>query len=161
MQIKSKLGNLKDITIDNRIVDYISLEWHETDKRIWHRKTFSGRAISTKFLGENPHLTQGDILYMDDETIIAVDILPCYAIVIKPKSMFEMASICYEIGNKHLPLFYHEDEVLVAYDASLHQLLDIAGYQLVCETRKLLNPIKNTVAVHVNQNFGTSLFLNK
>ena len=59
-----------------------------------------------KFLKENQNLTQGDILYEDAETIIAVEIQPCDAIVIKPKNNFEIASICYEIGNKHLPYFF-------------------------------------------------------
>ncbi|MEI9933714.1 MAG: urease accessory protein UreE [Ferruginibacter sp.] len=81
------------------------MEWYETNKRILHKKTAAGRDVTMKFLKENQQLTQGDIVFEDEYTIIAIEIIACDVIVIRPKTMFDMASICYEIGNKHLPLF--------------------------------------------------------
>ena len=72
--------------------------------------------------------------------------------------MFEMASICYEIGNKHLPLFYSEDDIMVPFEAPLFRLLSVAGYEPKKEMRKLMNPLKTTVSPHGNTESKQSLF---
>jgi len=148
MVISQKTGNLQDFENNNLPVDWLELEWFETQKRILHKRSRSGMQISMKFMGENQRLTEGDILVSDTEKIIAVSILPCDVIVIRPASMQEMAAICYEIGNKHLPLFYYHEELLVAYDAPLFKLLSASGYSLKQDFRKLLNPLKTTVEPH-------------
>lgn len=157
MLIQKKIGHINSFNIKGRIVDWLELEWHETTKRILRKKTKTGREVSLKFLNENPALTEGDILYEDEQTIIAVTILLCDVIAIKPKNMFEMASVCYEIGNKHLPLFYENDELLVPFEMPLLRLLEIQGYDVSQEERKLLQPLKTTVSPHALLT-GESLF---
>lgn len=147
MLIQTKTGNLNNYS-SNKQIDWLQLEWHETRKRILRKQTESGKEISIKFLNENPDLTEGDILFENDNAIIAVAVLPCECIVIKPINMFEMASVCYEIGNKHLPLFYEEESLLVPFDAPLMRLLLAQGYDVSKEERKLLQPLKTTVAPH-------------
>ena len=124
------------------------LEWYEARKRLLRKTTQSGKEISIKFLNENPELTEGDVLFEDDKSIIAVSILPCDCIVVQPKNMFEMASVCYEIGNKHLPLFYEADQLLVPFENPLYKLLSAQGYTILKEKRKLLQPLKTTVSPH-------------
>lgn len=148
MLLQKKIGNLHSYTVQNKTIDWFHLEWYETRKRILRKQTASGKEVSIKFLGENPELTEGDILFEDDTTIIAVSVLPCECIVIKPVNMFEMASICYEIGNKHLPLFYENECLLVPFDAPLMRLLSAQGYDVKMEQRKLLQPLKTTVSPH-------------
>ena len=150
MLIKEKIGNINSFAINNRIIDYLLLEWHESNKRILHKKTQSGKEVIMKFLKENQNLTQGDIVYEDESSIIAIDIIDCDVIIIRPKTMLEMASVCYEIGNKHLPLFFCRDEVLVAYEAPLFRLLVRAGYDVAQGKGKLINPLKTTVETHVH-----------
>ncbi len=148
MLVQKKIGNINYNTIDSKAIDWLQLEWHETRKRILRKQTVSGKEVAIKFLNENPDLMEGDILFEDDTTIIAVSVLPCDCIVIKPLNMFEMASICYEIGNKHLPLFYEEESLLVPFDAPLMRLLVAQGYEVKEEKRKLLQPLKTTVSPH-------------
>ena len=105
MTIREKLGNLDGFDCGNRRTDWLEMEWHEINKRILHKKSMTGVAVMFRFLNEDPAFTQGDIIYHDEKTVIAIEILPCDAIVLQPKNMYEMASICYETGNKHLPLF--------------------------------------------------------
>ncbi|MBW4891837.1 urease accessory protein UreE [Mucilaginibacter sp. HMF5004] len=155
MLVHQKIGNIDSTEVDSNMIDWLSLEWYEMQKRIMHKRTQSGVEVAIKFLGGGQNLTQGDILYQDDKTVIAVNIMPCEVIVIKPKNMFEMASVCYEIGNKHLPLFYHEDEVLVVFEAPLFRLLSASGYNVAQAARKLLNPLKTSVAAH-EHNGGSS-----
>ena len=157
MLIQQKIGNINSAPT-NKTIDWVKLEWHETSKRILHKKTNAGINIALKFMGENQQLTQGDILLEDAETIIAVDIEPCDAIIIVPKDMAEMASICYEIGNKHLPLFYQENKLLVPFEQPLFKLLTAAGYQLKVEKQKLLNQLKTTVSPHGSVQSSGTLF---
>src|SRR5215213_6728538 len=145
MIIKEKLGSIKDLKINGRIVDCLQLEWYETSKRILHKKTNSGKEVVLKFLNGSQNLTEGDVVYEDEHSLVVISIKPCEVIVIKPTSMYEMAYCCYEIGNKHLPLFYEEDELLVPYEAPLFKGLQAAGFNLIREERKLLNQLKTSV----------------
>lgn len=147
MLIQQKLGNVNSSSV-NKNIDWLELEWYEANKRILRKKTKAGREIVMKFLKENQNLTQGDIICEDAETIVAIDIQPCESIIIKPKDNFEVAAVCYEIGNKHLPLFFQADELLIAYEAPLFNLLISLGYEVKKEKRKLLNPLKTSVAAH-------------
>ncbi|MEO6329777.1 MAG: urease accessory protein UreE [Ginsengibacter sp.] len=149
MLIHQKLGNI-NLSPCSKNIDWLNLEWHETTKRILHKTARSGREITMKFLRENQNLTEGDIIYEDAETVIAIDIQPCEAIIVKPKNMFEMAAACYEIGNKHLSLFFQDNELLIAYEAPLFNLLALAGYDVLKENRKLINPLKTSVAFHAH-----------
>ena len=148
MLIQEKIGHINSFQINNQIIDLLPLEWYETRKRILRKQTNSGTEVLLKFLNENPDLTEGDILYADESTIILVSILPCSCIVMQPKNMFEMASVCYEIGNKHLPLFYEADQLLVPFEMPLFNLLLVQGYTVQQEERKLLKLLKTTVAPH-------------
>jgi urease accessory protein len=148
MLIQEKIGHTGKFEINNRKIDLLELQWFEARKRIIRKQTNNGKEVLLKFLNENPELTEGDILFADTNTIIAIAILPCECIVLQPKNMFEMASVCYEIGNKHLPLFYEADELLVPFEMPLFNLLSVQGYVAKKEEKKLLQPLKTTVAPH-------------
>jgi urease accessory protein len=148
MLIQEKIGHINSFAINNRAIDWLPLQWYEARKRILRKETNSGKEIAIKFLNENPELADGDILFADDNSIIAVSILTCNCIVIQPMNMFEMASVCYEIGNKHLPLFYEADQLLVPFENPLYKLLLAQGYDVKQESRKLLQSLKTTVTPH-------------
>ena len=68
-----------------------------------------------------------------------------------------MATMCYEIGNKHLPLFYEADQLLVPFEMPLFRLLSVQGFEVQQVTRKLLQPLKTTVTPH-NISISDNLF---
>lgn len=148
MLIKEKIGNINFFAVINRKIDYLLLEWFETNKRILHKKTVSGTNVIMKFLSANQQLTEGDVIYEDDFNIIVIEVKECDVIVIRPKTMYEMASVCYEIGNKRIPLFFDQDELLVAFEGSLFNLLHSAGYDVSKTKKKLTNPLNTTVSAH-------------
>lgn len=152
MLVKEKLGNIISHPRGDKRIDYLMLDWYETNKRILHKKTLAGREISLKFLNENPQLSVGDILLEDDASLVVIDIKEADVIVIRPVNMQEMAAICYEIGNKHLPLFYAGDEILVAYERPLYNVLQASGYKVEKAKRKLTDPVKTTVEPHGSSN---------
>lgn len=148
MQILQKKGNLDSTPAGKSRIDWLELEWYEAGKKILRKHTVSGKEIAWKSLNETTPLTEGDILYRDEKIVIAVSIIPCEVLVISPKNFFEMASVCYEIGNKHLPLFYEKDELLVPYEKPLFRLLSAQGYTVRQEKRKLLQQLRTTVSPH-------------
>jgi urease accessory protein len=158
MLIKEKLGNINNTSIINCDIDKVIIEWYEAGKRILHKQTKSGIDITIKFLKENPDLKDGDILWRDENSIIAVEIKPCKCIVITPNSMLTALSVCYEIGNRHLPLFYEGEDLLVPYEMPLYNLLLASGYELRMEERKLSNALKTTVLPHLQVTGTDSLF---
>ena len=138
MLIKEKIGNLHAFDTRHRSISYVVIEWFETNKRILHKKTDDGTAITIKFMQQNPAFKEGDVLWMDDKTLIVVEIKPCEAIVIRPATILEAAFICYEIGNKHLPLFYDGEDLLIPYEAPLFRLLQASGYTMKIAEKKLI-----------------------
>ncbi len=159
MLIQQKIGNLQDFNTNNRTIDWLNLEWFEVNKRILTKKTTNSTTLHLKFLGENPQYTEGDVLFENEETIIAVIILACDVIVLKPKNAYEIASLCYEIGNKHLPLFIEGDELLIPFELPLFNMLKAANYIVLKEQRKLTKQLKTTVLPHVGSNNNSkSLF---
>ena len=157
MLIQQKSGNIHSVDTQNKAIDYVAFEWYETNKRIQIKKSVAGREVTLKFMSENPCLTQGDILYEEDNFILAVEVLPCECMVISPENMFDTASVCYEIGNKHLPLFIENNDLLVPYEKPLFTMLTAQGYVIKLEQRKLLTPLRTSVSPHAH-NGGDSLF---
>ena len=148
MIITEILGNIEDNPLAGRQTDSLYLEWFETTKRILRKATARGREIAIKLTKEGQRLQDGDILWQNAATVIIVEILPAEAIVVTPASLRQMGAICYEIGNKHLPLFIQDDQVLVPYEAPLFRLLAAAGYQPQIQTRRLVDMLHANVAPH-------------
>ena len=84
MIIEKILGKL---TVTEKKVDTVIVDWYERDKKLLRKTTSSGEDIGIKV--EQP-LNDGDILFEDDSRIIAVEIAPCDLISVKVSSMTEM-----------------------------------------------------------------------
>lgn len=158
MNITTIIGNIDQINIGIRSIETISIEWYECNKRILNKKTSNNTEITLRFLQQHAPLLEGDILFMDQNTVITVNILPCEVIEITPLNMQEMAAVCYEIGNKHLPLFIEEDQLLIPFDAPLFKLLQKNKYTVNKTIRKLIHPLSTTVQPHNEPADRKSLF---
>lgn len=119
--------------------DYLHIEWYESGKRILRRLTEKGCDLAVRLPNSTIGLEHNAILWQEDDQVILVNVLPCEAIVLEPKTMIEMGIICYEIGNRHLPLFYQNQNLLIPYETPLFQLLEKLGYEPCKETHRLTN----------------------
>ncbi len=77
-------------------------------------------------------LNQDDVLYADDEKVIAVNIPECEAIraVVAEDYPEQIARLCYEVGNTHTSMFRGEDGFtfyMPCHEALLKKLLQIYG----------------------------------
>jgi urease accessory protein len=141
MLITEKIGNVNFFNINNRKVDYLMLEWHETNKMVFQKQTIAGVDMVIELNSENQSLAEGDIIYEDDFNIIVIELNECDAIILRPKSMLEMGRICNEIGEKQQQVFYQSDEILIAFEASLFSSFSAAGYDISRGKRKLVTPL--------------------
>lgn len=158
MIINETVGNISQYPAIEKSVDYLDLEWFECTKRIQRKKTRNGADLAIKFLKEGQRLREGDILFEDEEKIIAVNVLETEAIVMNPHSMMQMGTLCYEIGNKHIPLFIQSGKVLLPFEMPIYRWLEASGFAPKKESVKLLNLLKSNVAPHGHDNSDSSLF---
>jgi urease accessory protein len=150
------LGNI-DSDRHSLEVDYLQLEWFDTSKKIIRAITVGGREIGFRNLTSR-HLSDGDILYRDEalDFCIVVHILPCSCLVFRATDAKQMAYACFEIGNRHVPIFINEQhEVITAFEKPLFDLLTRRGLMPTMETRVIArtsalvlhqyNPVKNKI----------------
>ncbi|MDT8715655.1 urease accessory protein UreE [Clostridium sp. 19966] len=142
MIIEEKIGNEKEYDLKGKEIDFIDIEWYEVNKKIFKTQSRNGKEVGIRF-SEHKHLTQGDILYLDEKEALLVNIKESKAIAVEPKTMEEMGKLCFEIGNKHVPVFIHGSRVEVAYDEPLMKLLEQKGFEPKKVTTKLINGLES------------------
>lgn len=106
------LGKITDEPFNSLAVDYVDIEWYEAFKKLHKKTTHSGEEIGIRLDNEilSRGLNEGDVLYADDETAVVVTIPACEVIVADVPQESLIPKVCYEIGNRHAPLFYGENE---------------------------------------------------
>ena len=126
-------GKLSETDTAGKTVEYVDIEWHEAFKKIHRKTTDKGREIGIRMDDSvlSRGLLQDDVIYVDDELVIAVNTPPCEVIEISFEKgyAFMAAKVCYEIGNRHAPLFWGDtyvtftavyDEPMLAMLSKLH-----------------------------------------
>ncbi len=161
MTIKNIIANRSEVDIEDLNIDTLELEWWELNKRIYRKRTSSGLEIACKFTAEKVSLKDGDILYKDSQMAIVVSVLPTEVIVLSPQSMVEMATACYEIGNKHTPLYIDGEELLLPYEAPMFKWLETAGFNPAKQSRRLESRLRSNAAEHHHHHGGEGNILKK
>jgi len=149
--VEKVIGNLANTPILGRTLDFLDLDWFDTGKTTLRKKTRAGQEVGIR--KDTVPLEDGDLLYLDQDRAIVINILPCACIVFQPGGFKDMATVCFEIGNQHIPLFINEEaEVLVEFENPLYRLLERAGYAPRREVKKLLKTHALRVRRHENKN---------
>ena len=165
MIINEILGNKSNMDLTDLEIDFLELEWFETSKRIQSKTTNSGEQISIKFLKEGQRLSQDDVLFKDSKKAIIINIRECEAIVVVPTSLLEMGTVCYEIGNKHAPMFIQDNQILIPFEEPIFKWLSTSGYNPIKEKRQLRNMLRSTHAsnghTHGNEHSNDKPLFNK
>lgn len=126
----------------NQLIDYVFLQWFEADRRIIRTTTNDGREIAFRLLKEGQRLHHDDVVYLDKQLAIVVQIEPSEVMVLAPQTLAEMARACYEIGNKHTPLFLDGNELLLPFDKPLFEWLQAAGFAPTRQQRRLSEQLR-------------------
>lgn len=158
--IETIRGNLADLKqrgdIADQEIDYVPFQWFESERNILRKQTQAGREIAFRLLKEGQRLKHNDVVLLSDELVIAVEILPSDVIVLAPKTLPEMARACYEIGNKHSPLFLEGDEILLPYDKPMLEWLVAAGFAPQKDQRRLSEALRANSAQGHSHSHGHS-----
>ncbi|WP_301098192.1 urease accessory protein UreE [Otariodibacter sp.] len=144
--VENVIGHLDELEKNGKIkgqqIDYISLNWFESERNILRKVSQAGYEILFRILKEGSRLTHNDVVFLDENLAVVINIIPSEVIVLSPKTLPEMARACYEIGNKHSPLFLDGDEILLPYDKPMYEWLEAANFNPKQETRRLTNPLR-------------------
>lgn len=129
MIITKICGKLSSPEFQGKKVDALYLDDTEAQKHILRKTTEGGRDIALRLDAAQQlrGLQDGDVLLAEGDTVVAVRLLPVPALVVKPKDAREIARFCYEVGNRHAPLYAPGgafDCFAVRYDASMEALLE-------------------------------------
>lgn len=144
--IQTIIGNLQTLKQQQQITtqkfDTVCLQWFEADRRIIRTTTNDGREIAFRLLKEGQRLHHDDVVYLDKQLAIVVQIEPSEVMVLAPQTLAEMARACYEIGNKHTPLFLDGNELLLPFDKPLFEWLQAAGFAPTRQQRRLSEQLR-------------------
>ncbi|MET1180435.1 urease accessory protein UreE [Peribacillus simplex] len=135
-KIVTNLEKMDTNEIKRRHIEKVYLESAHLMKRIQRVKTDHGNELGIR-LKEPRDLLAGDVLYMDDKNMIVIDVLSDDLLVISPRSIKEMGTIAHQLGNRHLPAQFDEDDMLVQYDYLVEELLLELGIPFKREERKV------------------------
>ena len=109
MLCEQVLGKLHDL-IYRKTIEYVDIEWHEAFKKIHKKITDKGTEVGIRM--DDSILARGlyqdDVIYADNEKLVVVNTPPCEVIRVSltPGHEKMSAKVCYEIGNRHAPLFW-------------------------------------------------------
>jgi urease accessory protein len=132
------IGAVSDRAFDGKAIDRVEIDWFETRNRQHRKRSEGGRDVAVRL--DDPALSAGlrtgDVLGVDEDgTVIVVDVPPCEAIVASAEGLDlrTLAKACYEIGNRHAPLFLgaSDRELVTPYDAPMQEMLErLPGLQV-------------------------------
>lgn len=122
MIITEIVGNVDDISSASRHIERVYLSSDDLVKRIQRVTTDHGKEVGIRLV-EPKDLIDGDILYMDERNMIVVSVTSDDLLVLRPSSIKQMGEIAHQLGNRHLPAQFEEEEMLVQYDYLVEELL--------------------------------------
>lgn len=113
------------LTATDKRVEYVSIDWFERGKKLLRKTTDSGEEIGIRI---DADLNENDVIFEDEERVIAVKIAPCDLISVPVGSMREMGRLCFELGNRHLSLAISDDNVKCPFDEPTFEYLKRLGF---------------------------------
>lgn len=131
---KRDTGKASGVSAGARKVEKVYLEWFELEKKRLRKTLESGEEIgicldaSDTQSHSHTHLHEGDVLYADEERVIAAAVAPCELTVVEVTGMIEMGRLCFELGNRHLSLKIEENRVTIPYDDPTFHHLEKMGF---------------------------------
>lgn len=137
MLVEKVIGNINDNQFQGKNIDYINIEWHEAFKKLHRKISQSGIEVGIKLDNDilKRGLRQGDVLAINEDSIIAVNIPKDKALVIKVNDIHLIPKVCYEIGNRHATLFEgnSHNEFITIYNEPMKEMLEKIGVDVTVE----------------------------
>ncbi|MDQ0233059.1 urease accessory protein UreE [Metabacillus malikii] len=142
MIIEKVIGNVKQLDKAPHHVERVYLRSDELVKKIQRVKTDHGKELGIRLKG-GKDLKDGDILFQDEKNSIVISVIEDDVLVIKPTSIRQMGDIAHQLGNRHLPAQFENDEMIVQFDYLVERLLVELAVPFVRENRKMNEAFKH------------------
>lgn len=120
-------GNLSQFETCGKEIDYVQINWSDANKHILHLSTQAGRDIGIR-KPEGFALHDGDVIYNDDQLVVAVNVKPSQVLRVHLHDVELAARVGYELGKRHLPIFIMQDMMEIPFDESTEQYLLHLGF---------------------------------
>lgn len=146
MIVKNILGNIKNYSINGKIIDEVKVFADDRLKQIIRLKSDGGVEIGVSL--EKGHLHDGDVLFDDGIKIFVVKFLAQNVILIKPKDIMQMGFIAHSIGNRHIPALFEDDMMIVEDDYLISSFLDEHKVEYEKTTKVLSKALKHASHTH-------------
>ncbi len=115
---------------ERRRVERVALGWEDRLRSRQRARSDAGTELGVA-LPTGRALSEGDVLFEDDERVIAVSAIPEDVLALHADSALELGRLCYQVGNRHAPICVREDRVLTPYDGALEAHFEKLGVR--CE----------------------------
>ncbi|MEA2688786.1 MAG: urease accessory protein [Candidatus Eremiobacteraeota bacterium] len=146
MVLVAPLGNLSDFEVGERRLERVTVRSDDCAKRVLRLATSAGD-VGVRFAGER-RLRNGDVLYADDERVVAVAVEADDVIVGRPPTIAAALGLAHALGNRHLPVQIDGDEIVVRYDPLLPGVFAGCEVPFARERRVLNEPFRHAHAPH-------------
>lgn len=147
MIIEKVVGNIHELNKPTTHIERVYVRSDDLLKKILRVKTDHGNELGIR-LKEGTVLKDGDILYQDERNTIIISVLADDVLVIKPTNLTQMGDIAHQLGNRHLPAQFENDEMIVQYDYLVEKLLQDLEIPFARENRKMKKAFKHIGHAH-------------
>lgn len=124
--VEKILGILPELRTEGFELDPVVLDHVQLQKPHQKANTRSGRTLGIS-LDKGERLYPLAVLYVDDRTVIYVELAEEDLLELRPQSTLDWGRAAYNIGNLHQPAYLSEDCIRVPYDPVLVRMLDQLG----------------------------------
>lgn len=152
MLVEKVIGKISDEEFTGKNIDYVDIEWHESFKKLHKKISKNGLEVGIKL--DNDILTkglrQGDVLGVNEDTIIVVNIPSAKALVINVDDNNLISKVCYEIGNRHATLFRGEtyNQFITIFDDPMKIMLEKIGVSV--EEKEVKFDFEKSISSSIN-----------
>jgi urease accessory protein len=161
MIIDKVLGNLHELPATDLAAyaglhqEKVVLPSAQLVKRIQRATTDHGKEIGIRLPSGSGDLRDGDILHVEDSTMIVVSVLPTDVLVIAPQTIHDMGVVAHSLGNRHLQAQffdssseYEADVMVCAYDHTVEDYLRHAAVPYSRQERVMPVPFRHAEHSH-------------
>ncbi len=143
MLIEKILAKAGELDLTGAELDEVYFEWYELNKKILRKTSTAGIELGFRLMDGVGGLGEGDVVAKNEQRFIIVRVIPCQCLAVSWHDWRQLAQICYEIGNRHAPLFINSsvDKLLLPFDEPLQRLLNKLGVSTNVVNEKLITPL--------------------
>jgi len=142
MIIEKVIGNVKESGMPSTHKERVYLRSDDLVKKVQRVRTDHGKELGIR-LKAGKELLDGDILFQDEKNTIFITVLEDDVLVIQPTSILQMGEIAHQLGNRHLPAQFENEEMIVQYDYLVEKLLLELDVPFVREKRQMKQAFKH------------------